>query len=78
MLKFRLSDQAGSTGVSGGVGPKSSIKELTNALPRFPGYGLNSKYPKYSGNYSREIPQYGRSRYRQSDQKSSGLLTWTA
>jgi len=38
---------------------RSSIKDLSSALPRFRGYRPISKDPKYSGNDSREISQPG-------------------
>src|SRR4051794_30996335 len=48
------------------------------ALPRTRTLCTNSKNPRYSGNFSCEIPRCGRSQLRSNDQNPSSVLTCTS
>ena len=54
------------------------IKAPSNALPRRRTLWTNSKKPRYSGNFSCEIPRCGRNHDLSSDQKPSIVLRWTS
>jgi hypothetical protein len=57
---------------------RSSTNDASNALPRFLTLCTNSKNPRYNGSLSCEIPRWGRSHDRSSDQNPSTVLTCTS
>jgi hypothetical protein len=57
---------------------KAQSMGSSSPLPRRRALCTNSKKPKYKGNFSWEIPRWGRNQERSSDQKPSIVLTCTS
>ena len=55
---------------------RSPKRGWRSPLPRIRALCTNSKQPRYRGSFSWEIPRWGRSQERSSDQKPSMVLTW--
>src|SRR2546425_11536120 len=56
--------------------PLFSVRLLL--ISRFLALCTNSKNPRYRGSFSCEMPRWGRSQLRKSDQNPSMVLTWTS
>jgi hypothetical protein len=69
---------SGSCWIPGSYLTSNSMSACSNAFPRFLALCTNSKKPRERGSFSCEMPLWGRSQLRKTDQNPSMVLTWTS